>query len=337
MLSGKARLLAPLAALVVSATLSIAAQAQTITIRAEHDEPVESITHRLMLQAADAIAKDTNGKVKMDVHPSVSLSGGKIPTMIQNAQTGNVDLAVISTGVFSSVDPRTGVFSLPFMFSSLDSMAHAVRGTHMPDKLMAEQQSRNLVVVDLWVRALRQIANNKREVRTPDDAKGLRFRVPEFRLWIDAFKSIGAVPVPLPFSEIPTALQLGTIDGAERPSEFLMTEKWWELAKFVTIANYSGDALMVAFNKGFWEKIDPASQKIITARLKEVGDKKYQEEKTVEAKVIETLKANNVKVTVLTPAEVQKFRDAMKTVWTENESRIGKELIDACSKAAAGS
>jgi tripartite ATP-independent transporter DctP family solute receptor len=323
----------PLFGLLITAIPLSSVLAQT-TIRAEHDEPVESITHRLMVQAAAEIATATNGKVKMDVHPGVSLSGGKIPTMIQNTQSGNVDLAIITTGVYSSVDPRTGVLSLPFMFGSIDEMARAARQSHVLDKLMAEQESRNLIVVDLWVRALRQLANTKREIRTPDDAKGLRFRVPEFKLWIDAFKAIGAVPVPMPFSEIPTALQLGTIDGAERPSEFLMTEKWWELAKFVTMANYSGDALMVAFNKGFWNKLDAGQQKIIVAKLKEVGDKKLVEEKNVENSVVETLRKNGVKVTVLTPAEVQRFRDAMKSVWTDNESRIGKDLMAAVAKAA---
>jgi tripartite ATP-independent transporter DctP family solute receptor len=322
----------PLLALLINAT---PLPAQTV-IRAEHDEPSGSITDRLMIQAAAEIASATNGKVKMDVHPSVSLSGGKIPTMIQNAQAGNVDLAIISSGPYSTIDPRTGVMSLPFMFSSIDEMARAARQSHVLDKLMAEQESRNLVVVDLWVRTLRQLANNKREIRTPDDAKGLRFRVPEFKLWIDAFRAMGAVPVPMPFSEIPTALQLGTIDGAERPSEFLMTEKWWELAKFVTMANYSGDVLMVSFNKTFWDKLDADTKKVITNKLKEVGDKKIVEEKKVENSVVETLRSHAVKVTELTPVEVQKFRDAMKSVWTDNENRIGKDLMTAVSKAATG-
>jgi TRAP-type C4-dicarboxylate transport system substrate-binding protein len=113
-----------------------------------------------------------------------------------------------------------------------------------------------------------------------------------------------------------------------------MTEKWWELAKFVTMANYSGDALMVSFNKAFWDKLDADTKKVITAKLKEVGDKKLVEEKNVENSVVETLRKNGVKVTVLTPAEVQKFRDAMKSVWTDNESRIGKDLMAAVAKAA---
>jgi tripartite ATP-independent transporter DctP family solute receptor len=321
--------------LFVAVALVPSAGAQTV-IRAEHDEPVESITHRLLLQAAGEIDVATKGQIKLEVHPSSSLSGGKIPTMIQNVQAGNVDLSFVSTGIYAAIDPRTSVVSLPFMFGNIDDFARLVRQSTVLDKIMLEQQSKNIVVVDLWARALRQIANNKREIRTPDDLKGLRIRVPEFKLWIDTFKAIGAVPVPMPFSEIPTALQLGTIDGAERPSEFLLTEKWWELAKFVTMTNYSGDALMVMFNKGFWEKLTPANQKLLSAKLKEVGDKKLAEEKRVEQNVIDTLRKNGVKVTILTPAETEKFRVATRPVWADYESRIGKELIEASQKAAAG-
>jgi len=203
------------------------------------------------------------------------------------------------------------------------------------DKVLADQEAKNIVIVDLWARALRQIANNRREVKSPEDMKGLRFRVPEFKLWIDTFKLLGAVPVPMPFSEIPTALQLGTIDGAERPSEFLMTEKWWEMAKFVTMTNYSGDALMITFNKSFWDKLDPTTQQLLRTKLKKLGDEKFAEEKKVEQNVIETLRKNGVKVTILTPEQIEKFRALTKPVWTEHESRIGKDLIAAAQKVVA--
>ena len=327
-------ILLPLLVLFVTAAPLTIARAQTI-IRAEHDEPVGSITHRLLEQMASELAAETNGRVKMEVHPSSSLSGGKIPTMIQNVQAGNVDLSLVSTGIYASIDPRMEVISLPFLFNSIDDFARLVRQSHVMDKVMADQQTRNIVIVDLWARALRQIANNKREVRSPDDMKGLRFRVPEFKLWIDTFKLLGAVPVPLPFSEIPTALQLGTIDGAERPSEFLLTEKWWELSKFVTMTNYSGDALMTMFNKSFWDKLDPATQKLLATKLKNAGDQKFAEEKKVEQDVIDTLRKNGVKVTILTPAESDKFRAATKPVWSDHESRIGKDLIEAAQKVVA--
>jgi tripartite ATP-independent transporter DctP family solute receptor len=311
------------------------AQAQTVTVRAEHDEPSGSITDRLLNQMADDISKSTSGKVKVEVHAGSSLSGGKIPTMIQNVQAGNVDLSFVSSAVYASIDPRIGVVSLPFMCGSIDDLEKLSRKSGVLDKIYADQDSKNFHIVDTWTRALRQIANNKREIKTPEDIKGLRFRVPEFKLWIDTFKAVGATPVPLPFSEIPTALQLGTIDGAERPSEFLKTESWWDLAKYVSMVNYSGDVLLVAFNKSFWDKLDEPTRKLLSDKLKEYGDKKFNEEKTVEKGVVDLLRQHGVKVTILSPDEVKKFRQAMQPIWADSQSRIGKDLIATAEKTIA--
>jgi tripartite ATP-independent transporter DctP family solute receptor len=330
----KFKLIASLALFASLAVTSAQAQ-QSVTIRAEHDEPSGSITDRLLNQMAEDVSKATGGKVKLEVHSGSSLSGGKIPTMIQNVQAGNVDLSFVSSGVYAAIDQRIGVLSLPFMCGSIDDLEKLSRKSGIMDKIYADQDAKNFHIVDTWTRALRQIANNKREIKTPADIKGLRFRVPEFKLWIDTFKTLGATPVPLPFSEIPTALQLGTIDGAERPSEFLKTESWWDLAKYVSMVNYSGDVLLVAFNKAFWDKLDQPTKKLLTDKLKEYGDKKFNEEKTVEQGVIELLRQHNVKVTLLTPDEVKQFRTAMDPVWADNQSRIGKDLIAAAEKAVA--
>jgi len=311
------------------------ASAQTITIRAEHDENTTSITHRLLTEMAADIARESGGKIKMDVHPSASLSGGKITTMIQNVQAGSEELGFIASSVYTTVDPRVGVFSLPFLTGGIDDLERVARKSDVARKLWAEQSSRNLTVVDAWSRALRQTVNNRREIRVPEDARGLRFRVPEIKLWVDAFKAMGAIPVPMPFSEIPTAMQLRTIDGAERPSEFLLSEKWWEMAKFVTMLNYTGDVIMVAFNSKFWNGLDAATQKLLVAKIQAYGDKKLAEEKVTEEKVIATLKDKGVKVTILTPQEVQQFRTAMRPVWDENTSKIGKDLIDQAVKAVS--
>jgi TRAP-type transport system periplasmic protein len=308
---------------------------QNVTMRVEHDEPSGSITDRVLNQMAEDVARSTQGRIKMEVHSGASLSGGKIPTMIQNVQAGNVDVSLISSGIYANIDPRVGVISLPFLCGSIDDLERVSRKSGTLKQVYADQDAKNVHIVDTWTRALRQVANNKREIKSPDDLKGLRIRVPEFKLWIDAFKAMGATPVPLPFSEIPTALQLGTIDGAERPSEFLKTESWWELAKYVSMLNYSGDVLLVGVNKTFWDKLDQPTQKLLTDKFKEYGNKKFTEEKTLEQSVIALLREKGMKVTIPTAAELAKFRKAMEPVWTDNEKRLGKDLMNAAEKSAS--
>jgi TRAP-type C4-dicarboxylate transport system substrate-binding protein len=307
----------------------------TIVIRTEHDAPSTSLTHQLLTEMAEELQAETDGRIVLEIHPGTSLSGGKINTMIQNLQTGNEELALIASAYFSNIDPKLNVLSLPFMNGSIDDLEFLARESQVMDQVFADQESKNIVVVDAWSRALRQIVNNERPISTPSDMEGLRFRVPEIKLWVDAFRTLGATPVPMPFSEVVTALQLGTIEGAERPTEFLKTEAWWDMARHVTMVNYTGDVLMIAFNKPFWESLDPADQKLLTTKLKILGDRTFQAEKAMEAGVLETLRENGMVVTELTPAELGQFRAAMHPVWESYSDTIGGELIESAQSALA--
>lgn len=305
-----------------------------VTIRAEHDENTSSNTHKVLTQLASELASETGGKVKMEVHSGASLSGGKITTMIQNVQAGNEDAAWIATSVYTGVEPRVGVLSLPFIFKDMEALER-VRRKGTLNALYKEQENRNLHVVDAWSRPLRQFINTKRAIQTPADAAGLRFRVPEIRLWVDAVRAIGAQAVPLPFSEIPTAIQLGTIDGAERPTDYLVAEKWWDLAKYVSLVNYSGDAVMVSFNKAFWEKLDPATQQLLEKKIRQFGDKKYEIDKIAAEEAVETAKKNGMIVNSVSAEGQAAFRNAMKSVWTDHAKTIGQPLIDSVLAAGA--
>ena len=306
---------------------------EKITIRAEHDAPATSLTHQLLTQISEELNAETDGRIRLEIHSGTSLSGGKIGTMVQNLQAGNEDLAFISSAYYTNIDPRLNLLSLPFMNGSIDDLDYLAGDSGVLDQVFAEQEQRNLVVVDTWSRALRQIVNNSRPVEKPSDMEGLRLRVPEIKLWADAFKALGAVPVPMPFAEVVTALELGTIEGGERPTEFLKTEAWWDMAKYVTMVNYTGDVLMVAFNKQFWEKLDPADQELLTEKLKKAGDTTFETEKSMEEEVIAALRENGMEVTVLTPEQVDAFREVIRPVWKDYEGEIGAELIEAAQSA----
>ncbi|MEQ8429812.1 MAG: TRAP transporter substrate-binding protein [Silicimonas sp.] len=320
------------AGMAVACAFSATAQ-ENLTIRVEHDAPATSLTHRLLAELASSLASETEGRINLELHAGASLSGGKIGTMVQNAQAGNVDLAFISSAFYTNIDPRLNLLSLPFMNGSIDDLDYLAGESGVLDHVYSDQEKRNLVVVDTWSRALRQIVNNERVVETPDDMQGLRFRVPEIKLWADTFKALGAVPVPMPFSEVVTALELGAIEGAERPTEFLKTEAWWDMAQYVSMVNYTGDVLMVSFNRQFWERLEQSDQELLTEKLKKLGDETFEAEKSMEDSVIATLRENGMVVTQLTSDQVDAFREHMRPVWADYESQIGADLIAAAQSA----
>jgi len=303
-----------------------------VVLKAEHDEPAGSITDRVLKDMIPKVLKATNGRVEMQVYPGCQLSGGKIKTMIQNTSLGSTHLSFVSAATFTAWDMNVAVCNLPFLVKDYDAY-EKLRHTQPMRELLGRWDKIGVKGIDYWSRALRQVVNTKRPIKTPDDIKGLRFRVMETPLMVSIFEAMGAHPVGMPFGEIFSALQLGTIDGAERPTEFLLTEKWWDLAKHVTMWDYTGDLLIVMANLKFFNSLEKQGQEALVKLVKEGGDEKYKAEKQMQEKAIEVLKQHKMVVTFLTDEQKTVFQNKTKKVWAEYEPKFDKGLIDRVVKA----
>lgn len=307
------------------------ANAAPIILKAEHDEPAGSITDRILNDMAKKVPQITNGRVEMQVFPGCQLSGGKIKTMIQNTGLGSTHLAFTSAATFTAWDINVAVCNLPFLVENYDDY-EKLRNVQPMKELLGKWEKTGIKGIDYWSRCLRQLVNTKRPITTPDDMKGLRFRVMETPLMVSIFESLGAHPIGMPFGEIFSALQLGTIDGAERPTEFLLTEKWWDLAKYVSMCDYTGDLLIVQANLKFFNNLDKKDQESLTKLIKESGDNKYQAEKEMQGKAVDTLKQRGMTVSFLTKEQKNLFRNKTQKVWAEYDPKFDKGLIDRVVK-----
>ena len=323
-----------IAGVIVLIIMMMVSSGYAIVLKAEHDEPTGSITDQVMKDMAQKISIATNGRVKMEVYAGCQLSGGKIKTMIQNTILGSTHLAWASAATFTSWDPNIGVCNLPFLVSDYDGY-EKLRHVAPMRELLDDWENIGLIGIDYWSRALRQVVNTKKRILTVDDIKGLRFRVMETPLYVSIFKSLDAHPIGMPFGEIFTALKLGTIDGAERPTEFLLTEKWWDLVKYVSIWDYTGDLLVVIGNKNYFEGLAAEDREAIARIVREGGDRKYRMEKEMQLEAIKTLREKGMVVDVLTSEQKAAFRERTKGVYKEFEPNFKPGLIENIEKALA--
>jgi TRAP-type C4-dicarboxylate transport system substrate-binding protein len=326
------RILMTCLGLIVAISLSNPLMAKTVVLKAEHDEPAGSITDKILHDMSGKVLKVTQGRVKMQVFAGCQLSGGKIKTMIQNTTLGSTHLSFISAATFTAWDMNIGVCNLPFLVEDYDGYEKLRHTAPMRD-LLDDWEKIGLKGVDYWTRALRQVVNTRRRILTTEDIKGLRFRVMETPLYVSIFKALDAHPIGMPFGEIFTALKLGTIDGAERPTEFLLTEKWWDLAKYVTMWDYTGDLLVVAANPKFFNKLEKQDQEALVKLVTEGGDEKYQAEKKMQEDAVKKLREKGMVVDFLDPKEKAKFREKTQVTWKIFEPKFEKGLIDRVVKA----
>lgn len=207
--------------------------------------------------------KRSNGAVKIDFFPSGQL--GQDLATFEQLSAGTVNVHASGFGINASYNS----FFAPWLFNDF---AHVERVLESP---LAQQWNADLVktrgvsVLMAYPRAPRQMTNSKRAIRTPDDLKGLKLRVPEIPILFNAFKGLGAEPVAMNFGEVYTALQSGTIEGQENPLPTIVGFSLQEVQKFVSLTEHVRAPEFIYVNARWWTGLDPRVRELLSTLFAE--------------------------------------------------------------------
>lgn len=282
-------------------------------------------------QAADMFARLANerlkGKVEVQVFPNSQLyTDDKV---LDALSTGSVEMAAPSTAKFTSWVPQLQLFDLPFLFKNSDVL-YATMDGEVGKKMFKLLGKKNMLGVAMWDNGFKQIGNNTREIRKTSDMAGLKYRIMSSKVLEAQFKAVGGNPLVMPFSEVYSALEQGVIDGQENTWSNMYSKKFYEVQKYITETNHGYLGYMVVTNAQFWNHLPKdvrmeleATLKEVTAWIRENALKINMDQK---AKIVA---AGTTKVTELTEAEKDAFREAFKPVHKEFRDIIGGDLIDA--------
>src|ERR1700693_3762087 len=187
---------------------------------------------------ADEIAKRTEGRYRIEQYPNSAL-GGELE-MLKAVQLGTVDLAFITGAPLPNYMPDIGVFNIPFLFRDL-THAHAALDGPIGQSYLAKFREKGLVALAWGENGMRHITNSKREIRSPEDLKGLKLRLPQSEVMLVGFKALGADASPLPFPQLYGALQSGQFDGQENPIAPIQSSKFNQVQKYLTLTGHVYD------------------------------------------------------------------------------------------------
>jgi len=279
--------------LMAGALAGMFAAAQAETLRFASEAPRSDTQFQGGEKFSELLKAKTKGALELKVYPDSSL--GKFDAAISGVRGGTIDIIVSGSGNFSGLVPLMGIFDIPFMFKDT---AHAYRaldgkiGQDMLDKL----GEFNMKGLAYWDNGWRQMSNSKHPINTPADVKGLKMRTTGSPAHIEAFKLLGANPVPMPLAELYTALEMKTVDAQEHPIGVLWSAKLYEVQKHLSLTYHAYSALVVVMNKQKFESLSPANQKAIVEAAREAGA--YQRKLNNEniAKIVADLKKLNVSV-----------------------------------------
>ena len=230
-----------------------------------NDLPVTHSVNVRLKEAIAAIAAETNGRVVIDLFPNNQLGGDA--DMMSQIRSGALELATFPGTVMSTLIPATSITGVGFAFSNYDKVWAAMDGA-VGNHIRAAIEKVNLVpFATVWDNGFRQITSSTKPIRTPDDLKNFKIRVPVVPLWVQMFKTLGAAPVSLPLAEAYQALQTKVADGQENPLALIESAKFFEVQKFCSLTNHSWDGFWFLAGGKVWKTVPADLQQVITKHI----------------------------------------------------------------------
>jgi len=285
---------------------------QSITLRIAHTTAPTHPYTTMAEKLAEQVKAKSNCSMNMTIHPSSQLGGER--DLMEGMQVGTVDMVSCSLGVAASFVPELTVMNLPFLFKNAQHYTDVTKGP-IGQRLLKAVESKRLVGLGFYAPVFRVPQNNVRAIATPADFKGLRLRLMEVPLHMDTYKALGASPVPLPFGELYTALQLKTVDGNENAPATLYSERFYEVQKYVSLLPVFSNGAILLMSQATWNKLTPAQREIITSSVPDalaVGDRDYL---AMDEKGLQVMKAAGLQIN--TPTDLTPFREAVKPIYAK--------------------
>ncbi|MFQ5784633.1 MAG: TRAP transporter substrate-binding protein [Alphaproteobacteria bacterium] len=264
--------------------------------------------------SAEEFARRANaklvGKAKVVVFGSSQL--GKDKALLQKLKLGTVDFALPST-VMSSVVDEAGLFEMPYLVKNRSQMARIENDILWP-KIAPAIEKKGYKVLAIWENGFRHITNNKRPINVPADLKGIKLRTPKGKWRVKMFKSYGANPTPMSFSEVFVALQTGVMDGQENPFAQIYSAKFQEVQKYLSLTGHVYTPAYVTVGAKKWAKLPADVRSVLEQTARETQGFVYARAAELEQQLLANLKAGGMKVNV---ADKKAFIAASKGIYDE--------------------
>jgi len=274
------------------------------------------------------LAEESDGRINLELFANEQLSGGDSGKAVEGLSKGTIDLTFNSTIIYSILDDRFGVASAPFLFKNLDEVDAVFNGSG-GEKLKEILAEKGVHALGYGQNGFRQLTNSEREVKSPEDLKGLKIRIPGITMYTDLYRELGTDPQTMTFSEVFTALQQGTIDGQENPIDVIYSSKLQEVQDYITMWNYSYDPLVLGMNKKLYDSMSEEDRELFDRLGKEAADYQVKLAREKESKQIEELKTAGMQFYEPTEAELAEFTEAVQPVYEKYTDIWGEDLLNA--------
>jgi len=300
----------------------IAKAAPEITLKYANNSPV---THPLNVRATEAaqrIAQQTNGRVEIQIFPNNQL--GSDTDMLSQLRSGAIELFTLSGLILSTLVPVASINGIGFAWGSYDQVWPAMDG-ELGAYVRKQIAKAGLHALEKpWDNGFRQMTSSTRPIRTPEDLKGFKIRVPPSPLWTSMFKAFDAAPTSINFSETYSALQTKVVEGQENPLAIIFYAKLYEVQKYLSWTSHMWDGFWFLANDRIWQGLSDDVRGVIAANLNQSALDQRADIKKLNDELQQNLSAKGMEIIKVDQAPFRaKLREA--GFYKEWRSKYGDE------------
>ena len=303
--------LTTMALMLAAAALAQAQDIQERTIRFGHLNNTDHPVSMGVKKFAELVHAKSGGKITVKEFPANQL--GNEMQQTSALQGGVQEMQAPATTSLVGIVKEFGLVDFPFVvgnFKQADAMLDGPLGKQLTAKL----PEKGLVALAFWDLGFRNVTNSKRPITKGEDLDGIKLRVIPNPVFLDTFKTFKANPLPLPFAELYNALESKAVDGQENPFSVILSNKFYEVQKYLSVTNHVYAANIILISKKFWDKLSPTEQKLLQDAATEARDYQRVASREAAGKAIGELKAKGMQVNEVPAAELAKMRAEIKPV-----------------------
>lgn len=306
---------------------SVAAEAGTV-LRLGHTDPPDGLRHKAATLFADKVKEYTQGRYSVDVHHSGTL--GDDPKLLEQVKLGAIDLAISGIAIYGNQVPELGLLALPYLVESYEQGWALYDTSPWVKEWLGKLQTKNMRALSVLEAGFRQLTANK-PVRTPADVKGMKIRIAKNQVYVWLWQTLGANPTVMALGETYISLQQGVVDAQENPIPTIHVQKFYEVAKNVSLTNHIYAPIPLSLNEKRWQAMSAADQSTFVNAAQEASAWHRKAVVSEDEKMLAEMHAKGA--TVIKP-DVPAFGKASQPVYDKAGEQYPKPVLQALLKDA---
>lgn len=309
------------------------ALAADFSFKIGHDLAESHPLHQRIVEAAKRIKDETGGRFDLQVFANSQLGGDT--DMLGQVRSGAIEMAFMPDMVLGTLVPLASITGIGFAFGSYPEVWKAMDGD-LGATIRKSVNKTGLQVMDrIWDNGFRQTTSNVKPIKTPEDMRGFKIRVPSAPLWISMFKALSAAPTAMNSSELYSALQTKVVEGQENPLSNIFTQKTYEVQKYCSLTNHMWSGYWVLMNGRAWKGVPPDIQQIVARHINQAAVDQRSDVEKLNVALEKTLSEKGL---TFNRPQLKPFQEALAKAgfYAEWRKKFGDEAWSVLAKYANG-